>query len=231
MSKATDRQFEVFGSEFQDLLSVALSNSLKRVITTLDKEIQAEVKRSFFFPGDSSKLSKIEFTGKGKKIQSASLIYKYKRVSLSSYPMKQVRVTTGGRKLLVSRGQSGRGKGFTKTITKPETAVVTMFKLRRSDPWRVVQGRIGYRFGGFLHTGRKKGSSGFNGQTNTFTPKVFERSQKQTWNGSQRAPIHALWGASFVALMQSREVQDLLRTTGMFNKIETELEKSLSRRI
>lgn len=221
MSRATDRDFEAFGSQFKDFLSVALSNTMKHTIGDLDREIAETIKKTFWYPGDPSKLAVRSFTTKGAKFSSAGLSYKFEAVSLSKYPMKQVRITVGNNRLKVTRVSGGSGK-FTKTQT-PQTATMTQFKLRKSDGWRTVQGRTGFKYKGFLHTGRKgKGA---------FSSAVFERQQKATWAGSQRLPIHKLYGASLVRLLHSHEIQDLLKETKVFDKFQKDFYKSLSVRL
>jgi hypothetical protein len=81
-------------------------------------------------------------------------------------------------------------------------------------------GRAGYRYKGFLHTGSK----------GRFSSSVFERSQRATWSGGQRLPIHKLYGASLVKLLQSHEIQNLLENTKVFNKFEKDYFQALSQR-
>lgn len=221
MSRATDRDFEAFGVSFNDFMSVALSNSLKKAIGDLDREIAETVRKVFWYPGDPSKLATRKFQTKGAKFASASLTYRFEAVSLSKYPMKQIRITVGNKRLKVTRGGGqGGGKGF---ISRPTsiTQTVTQFKLRKSDGWRTVQGRIGYKHKGFLHTGQK----------GRFTSAVFERSQKATWSGGVRQPIHRLYGASLVRLLHSHELQDVLKESRVFEKFEKDFYKSLSLRV
>lgn len=220
MSRATDRDFEAFGSQFKDFLSVALSNTLKHSIAELDREIAETIKKTFWYPGDPSKLAVRSFTTKGAKFSSAGLSYRFEAVSLSKYPMKQVRITVGNNRLKVTRVKGGGGE-FTRTQT-PQTATMTQFKLRKSDGWRTVQGRTGFKYKGFLHTGRRgKGA---------FSSAVFERQQKATWSGGQRLPIHKLYGASLVRLLHSHEIQALLKETKVFDKFQKAFYKSLSMR-
>lgn len=219
MSRATDRDFEAFGSQFKDFLSVALSNTMKKAIGDLDREIAETIKKTFWYPGDPSKLAVRSFTTKGAKFSSAGLSYRFEAVSLSKYPMRQIRITTGGGRLKVTRVSGGGGK-FTKTQAS-QTATMTQFKLRKSDGWRTVQGRAGFKYKGFLHTGRK----------GAFSSSVFERQQKATWSGGQRLPIHKLYGASLVRLLHSHEIQALLKETKVFDKFEKDFYKSLSVRL
>jgi hypothetical protein len=223
MSRATDRDFEAFGSQFKAFLSVALSNTLKHTIGDLDREIAETIKKTFWYPGNPSKLAVRSFTIKGAKFSSAGLSYKFEAVSLSKYPMKQVRITVGNNRIRVSRGGGfSAGNKFTTSQT-PQTATMTQFKLRKSDGWRTVQGRTGFKYKGFLHTGRKgKGA---------FSSAVFERQQKATWSGSQRLPIHKLYGASLVHLLHSHEIQALLKETKVFDKFQKDFYKSLSVRL
>jgi hypothetical protein len=223
MSRATDRDFEAFGSQFKDFLSVALSNTMKHTIGDLDREIAKTIKETFWYPGDPSKLAVKSFTTKGAKFSSAGLSYRFEAVSLSKYPMKQVRITVGNSRLKVTRVNGGGGK-FTKTQT-PQTATMTQFKLRKSDGWRTVEGRTGFKNKGFLHTGRRgKGA---------FSSAVFERvnASKRKGGAGGRYPIHKLYGASLVRLLHSHEIQALLKETKVFDKFQKDFYKSLSARL
>lgn len=218
MSRATKRDFEAFGAAFKSHLSVALSNSMKKAIGDLDREIAETVRKVFWFPGDPSKLAVRRFETKGARFASASLTYRFEAVSLSKYPMKQIRITVGGGRLKVTRGGGqGGGAGFISRPT-PISQTVTMFKLRKSDGWRTVMGRIRYRHKGFLHTGTK----------GRFASAVFERSQKATWSGGVRQPIHKLYGASLVRLLHSHELQALLKESRVFEKFQNDFYKSLT---
>jgi hypothetical protein len=222
MSRATDRDFEAFGSEFKDFLSVALSNSLKRIVHDLDKEIAISVKKAFWFPGDPSRLAVKAFSTKGAKVSSANLTYRFEAVSLSKYPMKQIRVTTGNSRIKVSRG-GGLSKGNKFTIAPtPISEVVTQFKFRKSDPWRTVEGRVGFKNKGFLHTGRK----------GSFSSAVFERVHASIKKGGRggRYPIHRLYGASLVYILRTKELKTLFEETKIFDKFEKAYIKSISQR-
>lgn len=224
MSRAIDRDFEAFGSQFKDFLSVALSNTLKHTIGDLDREIAKTIKETFWYPGDPSKLAVRSFTTKGAKFSSAGLSYKFEAVSLSKYPMRQIRITVGNSRLKVTRVKGGGGK-FTKTQT-PQTATITQFKLRKSDDWITVLGRdVGAepRPKGFLHTGRKGAGA--------FSSMVFQRNQRATWENGKRLPIHKLYGASLVRLLRSHEIQALLKETKVFDKFQKDFYKSLSVRL
>jgi hypothetical protein len=218
MKRATDRDFEMFGVDFKNLQSVALSKTVSKSIADLEREIEKTVGKVFWYPGNPSRLARREFTGKGAKTFSAKLTYRFEAVSLSKYPMKQIRITVGRKRLLVTRG-GGAGSKFKSTPTD-EQATVTQFKLRKSDGWRTVQGRTGYKFKGFLHTGTK----------GRFSSAVFERSQQATWQGKQRLPIHKLYGASLTWILQTPEIQSLLTSTKIFDKFEKDLFKSLTLR-
>ena len=225
MARATDRDFEVFGSEFKDFLSVALSNTMKRNIGELDREIAATIKKTFWYPGDPSKLATRHFTIKGAKFSSASLSYRFEAVSLSKYPMRQIRLTFGNSRLKVTRGGgTAPANKFTRTPT-PISQTTTQFKLRKSDDWITVLGRdVGAepRPKGFLHTGRKGAGA--------FSSMVFQRNQRATWENGKRLPIHKLYGASLVRLLRSHEIQDLLKETKVFDKFQKDFYKSLSLR-
>lgn len=215
MSRAADKAFEVFGADLKDFMSAALSNSLKYAIGDLDREIVSTVKKVFWYPGDPSRLTQKRFSTKGVKFSSASLSYRFEAVSLSKYPMKQVRVTKGGRRLKVTRF-SGRGR-FTEALT-PQVATMTQFKLRKSEGWQTVQGRRGYKYKGFLHTGKRGG----------FSSAVFERSQQATWSGGMRLPIHKLYGASLVRLLRSHELQTLFQETKVFSTFEKRYRQAMA---
>lgn len=222
MSRATDRDFEAFGVKLKDFVSVALSNSFKRTVHDLDREIAAKVKEVFYFPGDPSKLAVKNFTLKGAKVSEASLSYKFQAVSLSKYPMNQVRITVGNARLRVSRGGGASpGNKFTSRGT-PQYLTVTQFKTRKTDRWRTVQGRMGYKNKGFLHTGRK----------GAFSSKVFERDNASIRKGGsgKRYPIHSLYGASLVRLLRSHEIQGLLKDSKVLDKMQKDFYKSLSER-
>ena len=165
------------------------------------------------------------FTTKGAKFSSAGLSYKFEAVSLSKYPMKQIRITIGNSRIRVSRGGGfSPGNKFTTSPT-PQTATMTQFKLRKSDGWRTVRGRLGYttvsKSGeirqnlGFLHTGR----------AGIFSSMVFQRKARK------RYPIHKLYGASLVRLLHSHEIQALLKETKVFDKFQKDFYKSLSARL
>ena len=227
MSKAADyknakalKDLQVSLHTFSESLSSASSRAAEQTVKRLDERIRAAVQENFWFPGGARRLAKIDFTYKDGKVVSTSLGYKFAPVSLSRYPMRQVRVTTGKRKLSVRKGGGSAdspGNRFSRSIISNESVVVTEYKLRKKGGgWIRVEGRKGYKFGGFLHTGRKRGELGTLGQTNSFYSKVFERSQRQTWNGSERAPIHALYGASFVALVRSSKVSWLYKEKEIF---------------
>ena len=218
MSRATDRDFEVFGVDLKNKASVALSNTMKKTLGNLDREIAETVKAIFWFPGDPSKLAKKTFEVKGARISKAVLSYRFEAVSLSKYPMRQIRITTGNRRLRVVRGAGAGGK-FSSSLTSVQQTV-TLFKIRKSEGWRVSMGRVGYRYKGFLHTGTK-------GQ---FSSSVFERSQKETWSGGKRLPIHRLYGTSLVRLLQSHEIKALLESTKVFNKFEKDYFQAFSGR-
>ena len=223
MSRATDRDFEAFGVKLKDFVSVALSNSFKRTVHDLDREIAAKVKEVFYFPGDPSKLAVKHFTLKGAKISEASLSYKFQAVSLSKYPMKQVRISTGNSRIMVTRG-AGAGNKF-KTRGTPTYETYTQFKLRKSDPWRTVRGRLGYNTTS-VKTGETRQNLGFlhTGQAGKFSSKVFQRKE------AGRYPIHSLFGASLVRLLRSHEIQALLKDSLVLDKMQKDFSKSLSER-
>ena len=234
MSKAADyknakalKDLNVHLHNFVKELSSASSRAAERTVKRLDERIQAAVKENFWYPGGVQRLVKITTVKKGDSVTSTSLGYKFAPVSLSRYPMRQVRVTTGKRKLSVRKGGGAAdspGNKFSRSITGDDAVIVTEYKLRKKGGgWIRVEGRKNYKFGGFLHTGRKRGEVGTLGQTNSFYSKVFERSQKQTWDGKTRAPIHALYGASFVALIRSSKVSWLYKDKNIFDSFAEDL--------
>jgi len=209
---------------FEKPLTGALATTLQTTVKDLQEEIKKSVQNNFYFPGNPDRLTSRWFGRKGKGILSAELSYKFEAVPLSRYPMNQYRITIGSKILHVRRGAGKAANKFTRTIV-PKTATVSMVKVRRNSEWKVINGKLGYM--GWLHTGRRSGELGYNGQVNTFSAKVFERNQQETWRDNVRQPIHQLFGPSLTQILQTKELQDTINNSVALSKIEQILLRSI----
>ena len=89
---------------------------------------------------------------------------------------------------------------------------------------KLVHGRLGYM--GWLHTGRKKGETGYYGQEGQFSSQIFERSQKPTWHGGQRLPIHRLFGPAIVDMISTSDFQVFLSSSKNWASILNTLDRN-----
>lgn len=203
-------------------LSLALSRVMESAIYSFKSNLEQKVLGTFYFPQKPSSLGDITLkrAGNTKQIFSAVLTYKYKAVRLSAYPVQQVRVTTGKRKLLVVRGKPFKLKdsrtGFDTSFTNE--AIATYTQIRKSGGKVLVRGKLGKFIGkpmGFLHTGKKKSIIG----RPSFPAQIFERNQEATWADGERLPIHALYAPSFTDLLKSPEIEKYFTESPSFNKI------------
>lgn len=205
-------------------LPVALSRATKKIIYGMQKDIAREVKAKFYYPEDPNRLSSVWFDRAGAKISSAKLVYKHKAISLSRYKVEQVRITVKKRKLAVTK----RGNSWQRRVLPEasEEQIATYVQVRRSGGLKLVYDKRsnlvnGQRLKGFLHTGRKRGELGFDGQSNQFSSRIFVRNQQPTWHNGQRLPIHALWGPSLLNLLETKELQDLMEQGQYLTKLTT----------
>lgn len=212
---------------FEKPLSAALSTSVQRTLFTLRNEITAELKRLYYVPGNPDKASQVYFKHQGKHIWSAELVYRYKSIPLGRYPTQQYRITTQRKILRVSRGgKFSAANKFTRRVVN-RASIATYVQIKKNGPKRLVHGKLGYM--GWLHTGRRSGQSGFNGQTNTFAANIFERNQKKTWSGNVRLPIHRLFGPSITELVQGKEVQTFLEKSKTLDKLSNIFADNINR--
>lgn len=205
--------WETFGKP----VNAALSSSIQKTVYGLQKDISSELKRLYYVPGDPSRVSSIYFRRKGRGIFSAELSYHQKSIPLSKYPVKQYRITTGKRILRVVRGgKFGKANKFQNRIVS-RANIATYTQIRKSGSPQLIHGKLGFM--GWLHTGRRSGQTGFNGQVNTFASQIFERTQKATWQGNKRLPIHRLFGPSVLNLIKGRQMQNYINTNPKLNEL------------
>lgn len=209
---------------FEQPLTGALSSTMQTTVKELQKEIKKAVQDNFYYPEDPDKLTTRWFDRQGHGILSAELTYKFKSVSLSRYPVLQHRITTSRRVLRVARGGKYAGNKFTRKIVEEEI-IETLVQIRKKGSMKLVHGKLGYM--GWLHTGRRSGQVGYNGQTNKFSSKIFERNQQATWADGQRLPIHQLFGPSLVQLLKTPEVQNVIANSASLRKIDQLLLKAI----
>jgi len=225
---ATVKGFELFSFEnFKQPLTVAFSSSIQKQSYNFVKDIITEVKRLYFFPGDPTKLARIYMKKAQGRLIAAELSFDFQAVSLSKYPVRQYRITKKKRILKVTRG-AGKGNRFTRTIApdKTEFDIVTLVAVKRAGGFKVSQGKLGFK--GWLHTGRKSGEIGVTGLTNTFSSRIFERSQQPTWDfEGNRLPIHQLYGPSFTNILEYPDMQAFFDRSLVLDNILTELTNKL----
>lgn len=231
MSKTIEVQFQNY---YKELIQQITTNT-QPLASDIADEIERELKKHFFYPDDSRKLlkkSRVSLLGTVK--YQFSLTYKGKTIPLSRYPVKQVRVTVGNRKLRVYRLS---GKTFKSKIVPQNFEVKTLVRIRKNSGFKLVHGKQGFK--GWLHTGNKFGydrrrahldlSGSYSGTINKFSAKVFERNQRPTWRGGVRLPVHQLFGPSLVQLLETAEMTQFFGSSVLFNKINDKLKISFER--
>jgi hypothetical protein len=193
----------------EESLARAVSNSLQETVWGLEREINKTIKDTFYVPADPARYSSVMFRKRKGKVYSAELSYNYKAIPLSRYPVKQYRITTGKRILSVKRG-AGQTKGnkFKQQIVG-RAAIRTDVKIRKTGPWKTVEGKLGFK--GWLHTGRS---------SSKLAAHIYERNQRETWAGGQRQPFHRLFGPSIAQLVRSKEVQATIEKSFKTRTIE-----------
>lgn len=232
MSKAIDKQFEVFNLEVSKNLSVASSRALNKLRTEVVEETAREIKKHFFYPGDPNTLLHKTSEQRGVRFSKMTLSWLYKSIPLSQYPVRQIRITTGNRKLYTFRHSVG---AFKSKIVSEEFVVKTLTRIRKSKGFQIVGGTRGQK--GFLHTGRKLGSYRYKahhatgeisfGYVSRFSAKILERNQRPTWRGGIRLPVHQLFGPSLTQLLQTTEMQKFFQAAPVFARLEKHVIEAL----
>jgi hypothetical protein len=188
-------------------------------IGELQKEIKTSVKNHYSILQNIDSITYRELGRNQKRnIVSISLVYKYKKVPLSAYPVLQQRITVNKQTLRVTRTKPGK---FSRSIISDEV-YFTFVKVKKD--WKLVVGKHGpdkkgrAGFMGWLHTGGL-GSNRFK------SAGIFERAQQATWREGQRLPVFELYGPAFTEIVSSPEVQRDIENSQAIRKLLDYIQK------
>lgn len=198
--KGLENVQQLYGTQ---VLSVALRKTFNQALFALQHDIRKGVAQIYAAPYDAARVVTVRKATDTHP--EASINYAYKPISLAMFPVKQVRITVGGKKLKVTR-ERGHAP-FRRMILNRRAITYTSVMVKRAGGYKVVQGKLGYK--GWLHTGLR----------HAYSAQVFERNQQPTWYQGERLPFHRLLGPSISQMVASPEIQRIIEDSPYFRDI------------